>query len=197
MGNRASNRNLRELNKIASKIVGFLMLAALLAGLPAEAKMCAPLLDFSFRLLDDSRVVKLCEQYQGNVLLVVNTASRCAYTDQYEDLEALYENYRDRGFVVLGFPSNDFGHQEPGTEGQIKKFCRLTYQVEFPMFEKTRVAMGVASPFYQSLARAGKTYPAWNFHKFLIDRNGNLAGSFPSHVAPDGDKLTTAIEELL
>lgn len=197
MTSQTRSRDLSELRKITIKMLGFLFLAAFFSGPPAEAGECAPLLDYSFRLLDESRVIKLCEEYEGQVLLVVNTASKCAYTDQYEDLEALYEHYRDQGFTVLGFPSNDFGYQEPGTERQIRKFCRLTYQVDFPMFEKTRVAPAGASPFYRRLAEEGNGYPAWNFHKFLIDRDGNLAGSFASRVSPQGDQLRTAIEKLL
>lgn len=190
-------RNYLELGKIFTRVMGFLFLAGLLAGAPAEAETCSPLLDFSFRMLDDSRVVRLCEEYQGEVLLIVNTASKCAYTPQYEGLEALHEEYAGRGFKVLGFPSNDFGAQEPGTEGQVKRFCRLTYQVSFPMFAKTTVARGMATPFYRQLAKAGKDYPAWNFHKYLIDRNGNLAGSYPSHVKPGDKQLRSTIESLL
>lgn len=186
-----------ELKKTVLQILGFLMLAALFAGPRAEAEECAPLLDHRFRLLDDSRVVRLCEEYQGRVLLVVNTASKCAFTNQYEDLEELYAGYRNRGFIVLGFPSNDFGFQEPGTEMEIKKFCHLTYQVKFPMFEKIRVVPPGASPFYRELAEAGNGYPAWNFHKFLIDRNGKLVGSFACQVSPREGKLRSAIERLL
>jgi len=193
----SGRRNYLELRKIFSRVMGYLFLSALLAGPPAEAETCSPLLDFSFRLLDDSRVVRLCEEYQGEVLLIVNTASKCVYTPQYEDLEILHDEYAGRGFKVLGFPSNDFGAQEPGMEGQIKKFCRLTYQVSFPMFEKTKVAGGVATPFYRQLGKVSKDYPTWNFHKYLIDRNGNLAGSYPGHVRPDDKLLRSTIENLL
>ena len=116
--------------------------------------------------------------------MVVNTASKCAYTDQYDSLEKLYQKYRDDGFVVLGFPSNDFGQQEPGNEYQIKNFCRMTYGVKFPMFEKTRVSERHASPFYTELAGTAGTYPKWNFHKYLIDRNGQLVADYMSAIDP-------------
>lgn len=130
-------------------------------------------------------------------MLVVNTASRCAFTDQYEGLEKLYSRYRERGLVVIGFPSNDFGNQEPGSEGSIKEFCRLTYGVRFPMYAKSRVSGDNADPFYRALAQAAGTPPRWNFHKYLIDRDGRLAGSYNSFVAPESDRLIDAIEGLL
>ena len=156
----------------------------LLINAEVSAKECSPLLDFDVRSLNDKTVVNLCEVYQGKVILVVNTASKCAYTDQYDSLEKLYQKYRDDGFVVLGFPSNDFGQQEPGNEYQIKNFCRMTYGVKFPMFEKTRVSERHASPFYTELARTAGTYPKWNFHKYLIDRNGQLVADYMSAVDP-------------
>jgi glutathione peroxidase len=158
---------------------------------------CSSVLDINKRMLNDDRVVNLCDAYRGNVILVVNTASKCAFTPQYEGLEALYGKYRDRGFVVLGFPSNDFGSQEPGSEEQIQSFCRLTYSVEFPMFEKTRVAPPDAGPLYRGLAEASGEYPKWNFHKYLFDRSGRLVGSFASHVRPESGELVTAIEQRL
>ena len=117
-----------------------------------SALACPETLNFSKRTLAGDQYVNLCEKYAGKVVLVVNTASKCAYTPQYDGLEKLYREYKDRGLVVLGFPSNDFGGQEPGTEKQIQTFCRLTYGVEFPMYEKTRVREGVAGPFYEHLA---------------------------------------------
>ena len=164
---------------------------------PVLATECAPALDFSFRSLNGSESVRLCDRYQGDVLLIVNTASKCAFTPQYEGLEALHDNYKSRGLSVLGFPSNDFGGQEPGTEQQIQTFCRLTYGVKFPMFEKTHVAKRQADPLYRFLGEATGEYPRWNFHKYLIDRQGRLVGSFGSHVTPDDTKLVKAIEELL
>ncbi len=163
----------------------------------AEDATCSPALDVTKRYLNADRAVKLCDEYRGKVILVVNTASKCGYTPQYEGLEALYRKYKSRDFVVLGFPSNDFGSQEPGTEKQIQEFCRLTYSVEFPMFEKTRVAQGTTDPLYTKLAELAGEFPRWNFHKYLIDRNGRLVASFPSRVAPEDRRLVAAIESLL
>jgi glutathione peroxidase len=158
---------------------------------------CAPALDFEKRRLAGNEVVHLCGAYRGKVVLIVNTASKCAFTGQYEGLEALYRRYKDRGFFVLGFPSNDFGNQEPGTEKQIQKFCRLTYSVEFPMFEKTRVKKGQADPLFRVLAEQAGAYPSWNFYKYLIDRNGQVVDYYTSVTSPEGSKIVAAIEKLL
>lgn len=161
----------------------------------AAADMCPTTLDFDVRQLADEKQINLCEQYLGKVVLVVNTASKCGFTPQYEGLEALYREYRDRGLVVLGFPSNDFGGQEPGNEAQVQKFCRLTYGVEFPMFAKTRVRPPASDPLYRALSEAAGEAPAWNFHKYLLDRQGKLVGSYPSRVEPR--ELSGVIESLL
>jgi glutathione peroxidase len=166
-------------------------------GAASGADSCPPILDFEKRRLAGDEVVRLCDAYAGQVILVVNTASKCAFTGQYEGLEALYRRYKDRGFVVLGFPSNDFGNQEPGTEQQIQQFCRLTYSVEFPMFEKTRVKKGVADPMFDLLAQEAGAYPKWNFYKYLIDRNGEVVDYFTSVTSPESDKVVSAIEGLL
>lgn len=158
---------------------------------------CAPALDFEKRRLAGDETVKLCDAYRGKVLLVVNTASKCGFTGQYEGLEALYDQYRDQGLVVLGFPSNDFGNQEPGSEEQIQDFCRLTYSVEFPMFEKISVKRGKADPFYQYLAQQTGVYPKWNFYKYLIDRDGKVVDVYSSVTSPRNKKLVRTIEELL
>ncbi len=164
----------------------------------ASGPTCPPLLDYEVRPLAGGQPAKLCDAYKGKVLLVVNTASKCGFTYQYEGLERLYREYKDRGLVVLGFPSNDFGNQEPGTEAQIQEFCRLTYGVEFPMFAKTRVVEGAADPLYRALAKAaGGDYPRWNFHKYLIDREGRLVSSFSSEVEPYDRRLLGALEKLL
>jgi glutathione peroxidase len=165
--------------------------------LASDAAVCSELLDHDIRPLGESEPVNLCQNYQGKVVLIVNTASRCAFTPQYEDLENLYRRYRDQGLVVLGFPSNDFGNQEPGTEQEIKAFCELTYDVGFPMFEKVRAARGQADPVFERLGEASGEYPGWNFHKYLLDRNGRLAGSFPSRVKPQSRQLLESIEALL
>jgi len=156
---------------------------------------------------DESRYIKrrlgqtesdnICQRFSDKVMLIVNTASRCAYTDQYDGLEKLYSKYKDKGLVVIGFPSNDFGHQEPGSEKSIKEFCRLTYGVKFPMYEKTSVIGSAADPLYKALAKASGETPRWNFHKYLIDKNGQLIGSFSSAVTPDNQKLVTTIKQAL
>ncbi|MEW8510341.1 MAG: glutathione peroxidase [Candidatus Thiodiazotropha sp.] len=174
----------------------------LLTPIPGHAEsgnpsICSEESNYSKRQLNSNQVDNLCETHRGKVMLVVNTASRCAFTDQYEGLEKLYSRYRERGLVVIGFPSNDFGNQEPGSEGSIKEFCLLTYGVRFPMYAKSRVSGDNADPFYRALAQAAGTPPRWNFHKYLIDRDGRLAGSYNSFVAPESDRLIDAIEGLL
>ncbi|KAA6181894.1 glutathione peroxidase [Thiohalocapsa marina] len=161
------------------------------------AANCAPALDFEYRRLAGDETVRLCDAYQGKVILVVNTASKCGFTGQYEALESLHETYGDRGLVVLGFPSNDFGNQEPGTEEQIQSFCRLTYSVKFPMFEKTHVKKGLADPFFDYLAQQTGAYPKWNFYKYLIDRDGNVVDYYTSVTSPKSGKVVSAIESLL
>jgi glutathione peroxidase len=128
---------------------------------------------------------------------VVNTASKCGNTPQYDGLEKLYQEYGEEGLVVLGFPSNDFMGQEPGTEEQIEEFCRLTYGVQFPMFEKTSVREDEAHPFYVALADAAGTYPTWNFHKYLIGRDGNLITNFSPRTKPYDDQVIAAVEQAL
>ena len=157
----------------------------------------AGLLDHDVRRLNSEETVNLKDEYQGKVILVVNTASKCGNTPQYEGLENLYREYGDEGFVVLGFPSNDFAGQEPGTEKQIRNFCRLTYAVEFPMFEKVQVTGPSADPFYQHMAGVTGDQPRWNFHKYLIDRTGAVVASFPSQVKPEDKRLVGLIEKLL
>jgi glutathione peroxidase len=173
-----------------------LTLSLLLISLPALACENA-LLDQSFRRLASTEEVNLCEAYSGKVLLVVNTASKCGNTPQYDGLEKLYDQYGKDGLVVLGFPSNDFMGQEPGSEDQIEEFCRLTYGVEFPMFEKTSVKKENAHPFYAALAESSGNYPGWNFHKYLIGRDGVLISDFSPRTQPYDDKLVAAIEQAL
>ena len=155
------------------------------------------LLDHDFRRLASDEVVNLGEAYAGKVLLIVNTASKCGNTPQYEGLEKLYEEYGSDGLVVLGFPSNDFLGQEPGTEEEIQDFCRLTYGVRFPMFEKVTVKEGDAHPFYAQLASAAGTYPTWNFHKYLVGRDGSLIAEFSPRTQPYDEKLVNALEDAL
>jgi len=158
---------------------------------------CAPALDFEMRRLAGDETVRLCDVYRDKVVLVVNTASKCGFTGQYEGLEALYDEYKDRGLVVLGFPSNDFANQEPGNEQEIEKFCRLTYSVQFPMFEKIHVKKGKAAPLYQYLAEQTGAYPKWNFYKYLIGRDGQVVDYFSSITSPQSRKMVDAIERLL
>lgn len=164
----------------------------------AGALACqSALLDQNFRRLASSEEVNLCDAYAGKVVLVVNTASKCGNTPQYEGLEKLYEEYGDKGLVVLGFPSNDFAGQEPGTEEQIQDFCRLTYGVRFPMFEKTTVVEDGAHPFFAALAAEAGTYPTWNFHKYLIGRDGSLVTNFSPRTRPYDESVVAAIETAL
>ena len=157
----------------------------------------AALLNQDFRKLAGKDVVNLADQYGGKVVLVVNTASKCGNTKQYEGLEKLHQEYSDKGLVVLGFPSNDFMGQEPGTEEQIQEFCRSTYGVKFPMFEKTSVKKGEAHPFFDELAAAAGTYPTWNFHKYLIGRDGQLITEFSPKTKPYDYKVIAAIRNAL
>ena len=177
------------------KILGILAMAAALAVAPAQAGN--GVLDHSYRELASKRVVNLQQAYAGKVLLVVNTASKCGFTPQYDGLEALHARYKDNGFAVLGFPSNDFMGQEPGSEEQIQEFCRLTYGVKFPMFEKVHVKGSDTTPFYRALAKATGEAPKWNFHKYLIDREGRVVASFGSRTKPDDPALVGKLEALL
>ncbi len=155
------------------------------------------LLDQNYRTLAGKTAVNLKESYGGEVILVVNTASKCGFTPQYEGLEALQRKYAARGFTVLGFPSNDFMGQEPGEEAQIKEFCTLTYGVKFPMFEKVHVKGDETTPLYRELAKETGVSPGWNFHKYLIARDGTVVATFPSKVKPDDAALVAAIEREL
>jgi glutathione peroxidase len=155
------------------------------------------LLDRDFRRLASDEVVNLDDAFGGKVLLVVNTASKCGNTPQYDGLEKLYEEFGDDGLVVLGFPSNDFFGQEPGTEEEIQEFCRLTYKVKFPMFEKVSVKEKNAHPFFADLATSAGTYPTWNFHKYLIGRDGTVITEFSPRTKPWDDKVVAEIREAL
>lgn len=156
---------------------------------------CPPILNHLLPRLQDDAPQNLC-QFSGRVLLVVNTASFCGYTPQYEALEKLHARYGGRGFAVLGFPSNDF-NQEPKDNKSIATFCFDTYGVKFPMFAKSSVTGAVANPFYAGLARASGQAPKWNFHKYLIDRTGRVVADYPSTVEPLDKRITGRIEQLL
>jgi glutathione peroxidase len=157
-------------------------------------------LDFKMKDIDGNDV-KL-KKYKGNVLLVVNTASKCGYTPQYEGLQATYTKYKDKGFYVLGFPANNFKGQEPGSDAEIKDFCTLKYNVTFPMFSKISVLGEDQHPLYKFLT-SKETDPnfagdiTWNFNKFLVDRKGNVVARFTSKDTPQGDAVTAAIEKYI
>ncbi len=154
--------------------------------------------DFSFTALAGRKPLPL-KDFAGKVLLVVNTASQCGFTGQYEGLETLYQSYKDRGLVIIGVPSNDFGGQEPGSNDEIEQFCRFHYGVTFPMASKESVSGEHAHPFYV-WARSSLGFgsaPQWNFHKYLIDRHGALIDYFYSTTSPDNARLRKAIEKTL
>lgn len=156
--------------------------------------------DFTLKGIDGGDVP--LSTFKGKVLLVVNVASKCGFTPQYKGLEALYERYRDRGFVILGFPSNDFLRQEPGTDAEIMQFCSLTYGVSFPMFAKSPVRGKAKNALYRFLTDKA-LHPetggeiTWNFNKFLVGRDGRVVARFDSKVAPEDAELTAAIEQAL
>jgi len=175
----------------------FATTALLAASHSFAGQNCPETLDHEMRKLGSSESVNLCETYRGKVLLVVNTASECAFTSQYEGLEKLYREKKDEGLVVLGFPSNDFGGQEPGSEQKISNFCRINYGVSFPMFSKISVKGEQAHPLYRALVAAADATPRWNFHKYLIGRDGQVIDSFSSFTGPNSSGLRKAIEKAL
>jgi glutathione peroxidase len=162
----------------------------------AENANCPEILKHSFNRLQDEAPQELC-QYSGKVVLVVNTASYCGFTNQYEGLEKLYAKYQGKGLVVLGFPSNDFGKQEPGNDKQIADFCFNTYGVKFPMFSKSSVKGKDVNPLYAQLIKASGTTPKWNFYKYLIDRNGKVVESYSSVTTPEDKGFVADIEKAL
>jgi glutathione peroxidase len=162
----------------------------------AAAAACPALLQQTFNRLQDDKPQPLC-QYAGKVLLVVNTASFCGFTPQYEGLEALHAKYAAQGLVVLGFPTNDFGQQEPGDAKQIADFCFNTYGVKFPMFSKTTLKGASSNPFIAQLAKDTGQAPGWNFHKYLVDRQGKAVASYNSKVTPGDAALVASIERAL
>ncbi len=163
---------------------------------PAQGANCPAVLQHRFDRLQDEKPQNLC-QYAGQVVLVVNTASFCGFTQQYGALESLYSQYKDRGLVVLGFPTNDFGRQEPGSNASIADFCENTFGVKFPMFAASSVRGDKANPFFKNLIAQGATPPRWNFYKYLIGRDGQLIDSYSSMTTPDSRSLISAIEKSL
>lgn len=167
----------------------------------ADKKGPKTVLDFEVKDIDGD-AVKLGDTYAGKVLLIVNTASKCGYTPQYADLEALYEEYKDKGLEVLAFPSNDFGGQEPGTEAEIKEFCSTKFKVTFPLFSKVVVKGEAKAPLYQFLTDT-QAHPEtggeikWNFTKFLVGRDGKVIARFEPKVKPTDDAVKEAVEKAL
>lgn len=186
---------------LASALLGGIGLtpvhAATTSAKPAKtsANTCEPLLQHSFLRLQDEKPQALC-QYSGKVLLVVNTASFCGFTAQYKGLEALYAKYRSQGLVVLGFPSNDFS-QETGSNKEIADFCENTFGVNFPMFTKSSVSGKTANPLFKQLAEWTDSAPRWNFHKYVISRDGQQVSSFGTSVDPTNSAFLREIEKKL
>jgi len=187
-----------------TRLASLLMLAGLTAcqaesakPAPAAASPSQDILDRDYRPLAGTDAVNLRQSYGGEVLLVVNTASKCGFTPQFDGLEALHAKYHAQGFSVLGFPSGDFREQEFGDENEILEFCRLTYGVQFPMFEKVHVVGDEATGLYQDLHAITQQAPQWNFHKYLIGRDGQVIGQWPSRTTPDAPELVQAIETAL
>ncbi len=179
----------------ARLIVVFVL--ALGLGAPALAGTAGPAHRFSFESIDGGPLP--LSAYAGRVVLVVNTASLCGYTPQYEGLQTLWETYRDRGLVVLGVPSNDFGGQEPGSAEEIKTFCTVNFDVDFPLADKAQVKGPGAHPFYRwaETELGPDAAPKWNFHKYLIGRDGRLAGWFPTRTTPQSAEVAAAVEAAL
>ena len=163
--------------------------------LPGNAAACPALLNHTFDRLQDEKPQSLC-QYAGKVVLVVNTASFCGFTSQYKGLEALNTKYKDQGLVVLGFPSNDFA-QEKGSNKEIAEFCESTFGVKFPMFTKTQVTGDGAAPLFKQLTAQTGQKPRWNFHKYLIGRDGQVIDQYNSMIGPESKTLVSAIDKAL
>ena len=165
----------------------------------ASAFGASNVLDFTMNLLDGKPAP--LANFKGKIVMLVNVASRCGFTPQYSALESIYEKYKDQGFVILGFPANNFGGQEPGTNAEIKNFCSTKYSVSFPMFAKVSVKGADCTPLYQYLTQQANPSLAgdikWNFTKFLVDRSGKVVARFESPVKPDSPEVTAAIEKLL
>jgi glutathione peroxidase len=180
---------------LTAKPIATLILLAMLAATASAA----PLYDIPLKTIDGKDAA--LKAYEGKVLLVVNVASQCGYTRQYKPLEAVYRKFKDKGLVVLGFPSNDFGGQEPGSNEEIKQFCSSKFDVTFPLYDKLQVKGGAGqSPLYAALTGKESPFPGpvkWNFGKFLISRDGQIVARFGSGDEPDSEKVTKAIEAAL
>jgi glutathione peroxidase len=175
----------------------FTALCLTLAMVSGVASAAGGLLDRSYRPLAGKAPVDLKKAYGGDVLLIVNTASKCGFTPQFEALEGLHAKYKSEGFAVLGFPSGDFKAQEFEDEKQIQEFCTLTYGVKFPMFEKVHVVGADVTPLYRDLEEASGAAPKWNFHKYIVGRDGRVVANFGSKTKPDDAEVVAAIERAL
>jgi glutathione peroxidase len=176
----------------------YLILCGLLLLQVVSAQAADSIFDIPLKDIDGKSTS--LKAYEGKVLLIVNVASKCGYTPQYAGLEALYDKYKDKGLLVLGFPCNQFGGQEPGSNEQIKQFCSSKYQVTFPLFDKIEVNGASRHRLYAVLAGEGSPFPGnikWNFSKFLIGRDGKILGRFESKVKPDSPEMVQAIETAL
>ncbi len=167
---------------------------------PSPAELAASVvIDHKVTTIDGKEVA--LSAYRGSALLIVNVASRCGFTPQYEGLEALYRKWKDRGFVILGFPSNDFAGQEPGSNEEIAAYCKRTWDLSFPLFAKVSVKGAGAAPLYQTLTtktlRAFQGDVEWNFNKFLVDKDGHVVGRFGSRTEPSDAELDAAIQRIL
>lgn len=190
-------RALRSLETVAKSLIGMLAVClGLTAGAP-PARAAESAHDFAFIGIDGAPLP--LSAFRGKALLIVNTASQCGFTPQYDSLQKLWADYRDRGLVVLGVPSNDFGGQEPGSEAQIKEFCAVNFAVDFPMTAKTAVRGEAAHPFYRwAASQVGVVgVPRWNFHKYLVGPDGHLADWFSTTTTPDAARLRESVERQL
>jgi len=184
-------------------LICLLSLVFILTGFPAQAARPETIYAVPAEIMKESKgttpTLPLSE-YKGKVLLIVNVASKCGFTKQYKGLEELHRKYKERGLAVLGFPSNDFGGQEPGTEAEIVKFCQTNFGVTFPVYAKLHAKGENISPLFEWLTGKESPYPGevrWNFEKFLVSRQGKLMARFPSKSAPDAPELIDAIEKEL
>ena len=178
------------------KLLGLMVLLGLGFAASAQAEPCPDLLNFTAQKLRSKDSVDFCQAYQGKVILAVNTASQCGFTPQFKGLEALYQQYKDRGFVILGFPSADF-HQEFSEEEKTSQVCYQNYGVTFPMFKASAVRGADANAFFKKLAAQSSTAPKWNFYKYLVDANGKVVESYASTTTPEDQGLRQKIEALL
>lgn len=182
---------------LVAAVGGLFLFRAVFAGPPQKpsSQQEGSLWDFTTETLEGEPAD--LAQYRGQVALVVNVASKCGLTPQYKGLQALYEKYRDRGFVILGFPSNDFRQQEPGSAGEIREFCTVNYGVTFPLFAKRKVTGGDKDTIYKFLTAGGLKEPTWNFTKYLVGRDGKVIARFAPKTKPDEKALLETIEKAL